>query len=66
MSVRTRRTRFGPSVGSYGWNGYYGTAWSNDPVEDMTVILMRQLANSPPTSRIVRDYLTLAYQAIDD
>src|SRR5438876_4061090 len=25
MSVRTRRTHLGPSVGSYGWPGFYGT-----------------------------------------
>lgn len=31
MSVRTRRTHLGPSVGSYGWNGGYGTVWYNDP-----------------------------------
>ena len=40
MSVRTRRTHLGPSVGSYGWPGYYGTAWYNDPAEDLTTILM--------------------------
>src|SRR6266540_1275438 len=30
MSVRTRRTHLGPSVGSYGWPGFYGTAWYDD------------------------------------
>ena len=38
MSVRTRRTHLGPSVGSYGWPGFYGTAWYNDPAEHMTTI----------------------------
>jgi CubicO group peptidase (beta-lactamase class C family) len=44
MSVRTRRTHLGPSVGSYGWSGFYGTAWYNDPAEDMTnpSVLTRQ------------------------
>jgi CubicO group peptidase (beta-lactamase class C family) len=64
MSVRTRRTHLGPSVGSYGWPGYYGTAWYNDPAEDMTMILLLQRA-SPPQS-ISLDFFTAAYQAIDD
>ncbi len=62
MSVRTRRTHLGPSVGSYGWNGY-GCVWSNDPAEDMTTILMLQQFNAP---RWALDFQTAAYQAIDD
>jgi CubicO group peptidase (beta-lactamase class C family) len=31
MSVRTRRTHLGPSVGSYGWPGFYGTASTIPP-----------------------------------
>ena len=46
MSVRTRRTHLGPSVGSYGWPGFYGTAWYNDPAEDMTTILIMQRAHA--------------------
>jgi CubicO group peptidase (beta-lactamase class C family) len=66
MAVRTRRTHLGPSVGSYGWNGYYGTAWYNDPAEDMTTILMIQRANEPPWLPIYLDFWTSVYQAIDD
>ncbi len=66
MSVRTRRTHLGHSVGSYGWPGYYGTSWYNDPAEDMTTILMVQLADSPPWLPISVDFWTAAYQAIDD
>jgi CubicO group peptidase (beta-lactamase class C family) len=65
MAVRTRRTHLGPSVGSYGWNGYYGTAWYNDPAEDMTTILMIQRAE-PPSLPIYLDFWTSVYQAIDD
>ena len=64
MSVRTRRTHLGPSVGSYGWPGYYGTAWYNDPAEDMSMILLLQRANSPQSLSL--DFWTAAYQAIDD
>lgn len=45
MAVRTRRPSPGPSVGSYGWSGFYGTAWYNDPVEDMTAIFVMQRAH---------------------
>jgi CubicO group peptidase (beta-lactamase class C family) len=66
MSVRTRRTHLGPSVGSYGWNGGYGIVWYNDPAEDMTTILMNQGGAGRPTSPIFLDFLTATYQAIDD
>ena len=54
------------SVGSYGWPGIYGTAWYNDPAEDMTTILMIQRAPAPPGLPILFDFWTAAYQAIDD
>jgi CubicO group peptidase (beta-lactamase class C family) len=75
MSVRTRRAHVGPwpvscpplaSVGSYGWPGFYGTAWYNDPAEDMTTILMIQRSPAPPGLPILFDFWTAAYQAIDD
>jgi CubicO group peptidase (beta-lactamase class C family) len=65
VGVRIRRTQLGPSVGSYGWNGYYGTTWYNDPAEDMTAILMIQ-RGEPPWLPIYADFFTAAYQAIDD
>jgi CubicO group peptidase (beta-lactamase class C family) len=66
MSVRTRRTHLGPSVGSYGWNGGYGIIWYNDPAEDMTAILMHQGGAGRPRSPVFLDFFTAAYQAIDD
>jgi CubicO group peptidase (beta-lactamase class C family) len=67
MSVRTRRTHLGPSVGSYGWPGFYGTAWYNDPAEDLVAILMIQRAHAGD-QRLPRshDFWTAVYQAIDD
>jgi CubicO group peptidase (beta-lactamase class C family) len=65
MSVRTRRTHLGPSVGSYGWSGY-GNVWYNDPVEDMTTILMSQRRDHPSRLPIRADFLTASYQAIAD
>jgi CubicO group peptidase (beta-lactamase class C family) len=67
MSVRTRRTHLGPSVGSYGWPGFWGTAWYNDPAEDMTAILMLQRAHaSDQRLPTMFDFWTAVYQAIDD
>ena len=65
MSVRTRRMNLGPSVGSYGWSGY-GNVWYNDPLEDMTVILMSQRRDHPSRMPIRVDFVNAAYQAIED
>jgi CubicO group peptidase (beta-lactamase class C family) len=67
MSVRTSRTLLGPSVGSYGWSGFYGTAWYNDPAEDMTTIVFMQRAHmGDQTLPMWHDLWTAVYQAIDD
>lgn len=67
MSVRTRRTQLGPSAGSYGWPGFYGTAWYNDPAEDLTAILFLQRAHAgDPRLPRSQDFWTAVYQAIDD
>ncbi|HZQ49148.1 MAG TPA: serine hydrolase domain-containing protein [Candidatus Dormibacteraeota bacterium] len=66
MSVRTRRTGLGPSAGSYGWPGLYGTAWCNDPAEDLATILMIQREHAPVQLPIEFDLMTAVYQAIDD
>jgi CubicO group peptidase (beta-lactamase class C family) len=67
VSVTTRRTQLGPSVGSYGWPGFYGTAWYNDPAEDLAALLFLQRAHAGdqalPRSR---DFWTAVYQALDD
>jgi CubicO group peptidase (beta-lactamase class C family) len=65
VSVVTRRTELYHSVGTYGWNGGLGTTWVNDPAEDLTLILLSQLAftsHLPPA--INRDFWTTAYQAL--
>ncbi|MEN3306853.1 MAG: hypothetical protein V7603_3055 [Micromonosporaceae bacterium] len=67
MGVVTRRTDLGPSAGSYGWTGLYGTAWYNDPAEDMTAILIVQRAGAGDQRLLMRkDFWTTVYQAIDD
>jgi CubicO group peptidase (beta-lactamase class C family) len=67
MSVRTRRTHLGPSVGSYGWSGFYGTAWYNDPAEDLAAIFIMQRAHAGDQRLPMwHDFWTTVYQAIDD
>jgi len=67
ISVRTRRTHLGPSVGSYGWPGYYGTAWYNDPAEEMAAIFFMQRAHAGDQRLPMwSDLWTAVYQAIDD
>lgn len=66
MSVRTRRTHLGPSIGSYGWPGYYGTAWYNDPAENlMTIFFMQRAHAGDQRLPMWPDLWTAVYQAID-
>jgi len=54
------------SVGRFGWGGAFGTAWFNDPVEDLTAVMMIQLLVGPLSPKIEADFTNLIYQAIDD
>ena len=55
------------SVGTFGWDGGYGTTWYCDPREDMVSILMTQaMWTSPTPPGVSRDFRTSTYQAIDD
>lgn len=58
--------RASPSMtpGAFGWDGAFGTLWSADPAEEMTVLVMTQCL-ADPGSGIAQDILTLAYAAID-
>jgi CubicO group peptidase (beta-lactamase class C family) len=65
--VVTRRDEIARSIGTYGWDGGLGTTWYSDPQEDLVAILMTQVAwTSPNPPNVSRDFLTSAYQAIDD
>lgn len=54
------------SVGRYGWGGAFGTAWFNDPREDLTALMMIQSLVGPLSPKIESDFVNLVYQAIDD
>jgi CubicO group peptidase (beta-lactamase class C family) len=67
VSIVTQRDNVAESVGTYGWSGGMGTLWSSDPREQMISILMTQrMWGSPSPPTICLDFLTSAYQAIDD
>jgi CubicO group peptidase (beta-lactamase class C family) len=67
LSVTTLRDGLGPSPGSYGWMGGFGTSWWTDPREEMVgLLLIQRLMAGPNDVTINADFATLAYQAIDD
>jgi CubicO group peptidase (beta-lactamase class C family) len=67
VAVTVLRTRPTASIGTYGWAGGLGTTWSNDPVEDLTTILLTNQAwTSPAPPAIALDVSTRAYCALDD
>ncbi len=67
VSIVTRRVDPARSAGTYGWDGGMGTSWYSDPREDLITILMTQCSwTSPSPPNVCLDFLTLAYQAIDD
>ena len=67
LSVVTRRTDMARSVGTYGWDGGFGTSWYADPIEDLTAVLMTQQAwTSPEPPNVCRDFWTSVYAAIED
>ncbi|MGW4114653.1 serine hydrolase domain-containing protein [Actinosynnema sp. NPDC004786] len=67
VSVLTRPSRLGPSAGSYGWSGYYGTAWYNDPARDLTALFFMQRGHAGDQRLPMwHDLWTAAFQAADD
>jgi CubicO group peptidase (beta-lactamase class C family) len=67
VCVVTHRDGIAATPGQYGWNGGFGTSWSNDPAEEMIGIIMSQRAfTSPIPPDFILDFWTVAYQAIDD
>jgi CubicO group peptidase (beta-lactamase class C family) len=67
MSVFTGRDNLFTSPGRFGWDGGFGTSWYSDPREQLTGILLTQrMMDSPQPPRVMADFWTSAYQAIDD
>lgn len=67
VGVTLRRTGL-PAVGSYGWAGGMGSLWSNDPAEDLAVVVMTtdMMAGPFPPPAVIQDVVTSAYGALAD
>ncbi|MEV4178664.1 serine hydrolase domain-containing protein [Nonomuraea sp. NPDC049709] len=66
MAVRTYRGDYAP-IGQFGWDGGSGTSTYADPANQLTGILLSQVGLSvPDPARLIHDFWTTLYQAIDD
>ncbi|MFF0770338.1 serine hydrolase domain-containing protein [Nonomuraea wenchangensis] len=66
MAVRTYRGDYAP-IGQFGWDGGSGTSTYADPANGLTGILLTQVGMSVPNSaRLIHDFWTTLYQAIED
>ncbi|MFG1967255.1 serine hydrolase domain-containing protein [Nonomuraea sp. NPDC049028] len=66
MAVRTYRGDYAPT-GQFGWDGGAGTSTYADPHNQLVGILLTQVGMSVPNSaRLIHDFWTTLYQAIDD
>ncbi|MER6003150.1 serine hydrolase domain-containing protein [Nonomuraea angiospora] len=66
MAVRTYRGDYA-SVGQFGWDGGSGTSTYADPAKRLTGILLTQVGYTvPDPARLMNDFWTTLYQAIDD
>ncbi|MEU2491060.1 serine hydrolase domain-containing protein [Streptomyces sp. NPDC007883] len=66
MAVRTCRGDYAP-VGQFGWDGGSGTSTYADPDHRITGILLTQIgASVPDPVRLMHDFWTSLYQAIED
>lgn len=66
VSPIVQRRGIGTVPGQFGWDGAFGTRWYCDPAEDLTAILMVQRPVFPIPPKILEDFSTLVYQAIED
>jgi CubicO group peptidase (beta-lactamase class C family) len=65
VTLDPARAQIVGSPGEYAWGGAASTAWWNDPVEEISVVLLTQLTPSS-TYPIRRELRALTYQAIVD
>ncbi|MEU9204751.1 serine hydrolase domain-containing protein [Streptomyces sp. NPDC048332] len=66
MAVRTYRGDYAP-IGQFGWDGGSGTSTYADPDNGLTGILLTQVgASVPDPVRLMHDFWTTLYQAVND
>jgi CubicO group peptidase (beta-lactamase class C family) len=67
MGIDTKRTDLSSVPGRFGWVGGIGTAGLADPTEDLVGILLTQrMMESLVLPKVMGDFWTLAYQAMED
>jgi CubicO group peptidase (beta-lactamase class C family) len=67
MAVDIRRDDLFTAPGRFGWNGGVGTTAYSDPDQNLTGILLTQrMMELPVLPRVMTDFWTLAYQALDE
>jgi CubicO group peptidase (beta-lactamase class C family) len=67
VAITTHRDGLSSVPGRYGWMGGTGTTLRIDPREGIVAVLLTQrLMRSADDTKISDDFLTLAYQAIDN
>lgn len=49
------------AAGRYGWDGGMGTAWANDPQQQLVAVLMTQRGAFPTFSQVYRDFWATLY-----
>ncbi|WP_157249995.1 serine hydrolase domain-containing protein [Nonomuraea typhae] len=65
MAVRTYRGDYAP-IGQFGWDGGTGTTVYADPHNQLVGVLLTQVGLSVPApARLIHDFWTTLYQAID-
>lgn len=66
MAVRTYLGDYAP-LGQFGWDGGSGTSTYADPTNQITGMLLTQVGMSTADSaRVIHDFWTMVYQAIED
>ena len=67
MSIEIKRTDLWANPGRFGWTGGVGTTAYSDPSENLAGILLTQrMMDSPVPPRVMTDFWTLVYQALEE
>jgi CubicO group peptidase (beta-lactamase class C family) len=66
VTIDVARTRLPGTVGEFFWGGAAATAFWIDPKEDLAVVFMTQVLQSPHHISLRRDMRTLVYSALSE
>ena len=66
MAVDLKRDEIYRNPGRFGWDGGFGTSAYADPAEDLVgIVFYQRMADSPEAPKIVTDFWTTAYTALE-